>query len=173
MGMIEPKLLAAFVKQEARTPVLGTSLQKDGYSCGPVALMHCCKELGLQVTEPEMRELTDVDSDGADEHKLIEAIEALGLGAEALYNADPDEAWASLIERLGAGMPCLLCVDGWDHWVAAVGTDGDRVALQDSERTEENKEANGLHLLTREELEARWQNADEDRPFYAIAVSRR
>ncbi len=147
--------------------------QEKPWSCGPAALVNVMWALGKEVSEKRVRELSDADKDGTDEHQLLAAADALGLTAEVLHSADGDDMWDELISSVSDGRPCVLCVDSWDHWVAVVGVSGDRVVMQDSANTEDNIEANGVHLMTKAQLTKRWKCKGVSKSFYAISFEKK
>jgi ABC-type bacteriocin/lantibiotic exporter with double-glycine peptidase domain len=150
-----PRQLHAFVARDHE--------QERDWSCGAAALVTAALSLGREITESQARELTDTSWDGVDEDQLKTAILTLGFRPEVLHSSDRDGAWNRLVDFLRRGIPCLLCVDEWEHWVTAVGVNRDRVVVVDPEDV-------GKTELSRGELLARWENPKEDRTFYAIAV---
>jgi len=49
---------------------------------------------------------------------------------------DPEVARQALVRFLARGLPNLLCIEQWNHWVTAVGADGDRFVVLDSRDTD-------------------------------------
>lgn len=110
--------------------------------------------------------------DGTDEAQLIRAVRELGFKATPHEGSDGPAAWAFVRSNVAEGRPCLLCIDGWRHWAAVVGSMGNRVIAVDSARTTRNLAENGVHSLSRPGLIRRWRCRSERNAFYAIAVSR-
>lgn len=146
--------------------------QEKPWSCGPASLVNICSALGLDVTEKRVREYSDADKDGTDEKQLMDAARELGLKHEVISSAELDRAWDRLHDAVSDGMPALLCVDQWDHWVAVVGVNGDRVIMLDPSNEKDNVAVNGVHMLTKSQLSKRWKHKEADRAFYAISFSR-
>lgn len=144
--------------------------QEKPWSCGPASLVLACEALGIEVSEANMRELTDADRDGADEHQMIDGAQDLGLIAAPYQTDNIDEAWDEIIDAITAGEPCILATEQWSHWVAAVGVAGDRVIVRDPVNTPENIARNGVWMLTKPELEKLWRRG-VDHLYYAIIVS--
>lgn len=179
--IIPAKKLAAFVATHAKSPAiiegsfggpLGSTVQDKEWSCGAAAIKNVCAELKLDIDEQEIMELADTDAEGTDEDGMLNALHTIGLKTEVLHTDDPVEAWETLIMYVASGFPCILCVDKWDHWVAATGTDGDKVLIQDSELTRKNVEVNGVHYYSELDLMPRWEYTGDEKAFYAIACSR-
>ena len=67
-----------------------------------------------------------------------------------------------------SGQPCILCVDGWKHWVTVAGASRSGVALFDPGRP------GVAALLTKSRLRTRWKHVDEDMGgdpyFFFIAI---
>lgn len=179
--MIAPRKLAAFIAREHQAPrilatqfggELGGVRQSTSFSCGCAALVNVCKNLEVLTTEDEVAELAGTTKDGTSEGGIMDAADKLGLNTQELHTPDPDTAWGELVMYVATGFPVIICVDKWDHWVAVIGTDGDKIVIQDSERTETNEEINGVGLFTRDEVLARWMHPESE-TYYGIAFSRR
>ncbi len=143
--------------------------QEKPWSCGPASLVNVCAALGMDVSEKELREHGDVDKEGTDEDQLIQAAKAVGLTVEVNHTGDADESWSTLTDNLMEGMPSVLCVDQWDHWVAVVGLVGDRVVMLDSANTKDNIAQNGVHLVTKSELLKRWRYRGTEKSLYSVS----
>lgn len=147
--------------------------QEKPWSCGPASLVSACETLGITVSEKRVRELSDADKDGTDEEQLLQAAEALGLDAEVQHSGDAEESWDALTNAVADGLPCVLCVDQWDHWVTVVGIVGDRVVMLDSSNEAANVDVNGVHFMTKAQLLKRWKHKGVEKSLYAIAFSKR
>ena len=106
--------------------------QSTSYECGPYALKHALKMLGVFVDERRLGRLAGTTPAGTDEVQLARAADALGCDLPLVRAVAPHEARRVLTDHLARGVPALLCVDQWDHWIAVVGGDGDRFAILDS-----------------------------------------
>jgi hypothetical protein len=106
--------------------------QSTSYECGPYALKHALKMLGVFVDERRLGRLAGTTPAGTDEVQLARAADALGCDLPLVRAVAPHEARRMLTDHLARGVPALLCVDQWDHWIAVVGGDGDRFAILDS-----------------------------------------
>ncbi len=147
--------------------------QEKPWSCGPASLVSACETLGIIVSEARVRELSDADKDGTDEEQLLQAADALGLEAEVQHSGDAEESWDALTSAVADGLPCVLCVDQWDHWVTVVGIVGDRVVMLDSSNEKDNVDVNGVHFMTKAQLLKRWKHKGVEKSLYAIAFSKK
>jgi hypothetical protein len=106
--------------------------QSTSYECGPYALKHALKMLGVFVDERRLGRLAGTTPAGTDELQLARAADRVGCDLPLLRAAEPAQARRLLTAQLARGIPSLLCVDQWDHWIAVVGGDGERFAILDS-----------------------------------------
>lgn len=106
--------------------------QSTSYECGPYALKHALKMLGVFVDERRLGRFAGTTPAGTDEVQLARAADRLGCDLPLLRTTQPAEARRRLTAQLSRGVPALLCVDQWDHWIAVVGGDGERFAILDS-----------------------------------------
>jgi hypothetical protein len=106
--------------------------QFTSYECGPYALKHALKMLGVFVDERRLGRLAGTTPAGTDEVQLARAADAVECDLPMLRTTEPYEARRLLTAHLARGVPALLCVDQWDHWIAVVGGDGERFAILDS-----------------------------------------
>lgn len=151
--------------QQLRAFVTRDHAQERSWSCGAAALATALSALGFTLTEQQTRILTQTSWNGVDGDQLVWAITALGLHPEVIHSSDRDGVWKRLVDFLRRGIPCILCVDEWEHWIAATGVDIEHVVIVDPSDGDKD-------VLTRGELVARWENPDVERAFYAIAVHR-
>ena len=147
-------------------------LQQKDWSCGPAALVNAVQALGKHVSERRVRKLAGTTEGGTDEHGLMAAARSLGFSASPSSSADAAAAWALVRSNVLGGRPSILCIDGWGHWVTAVGIVGERVIVFDPTETVRNVQENGTHSFSRRELLRRWRHRTEEEPFYAVAIGR-
>jgi len=139
--------------------------QETPYSCGAASLCYALKAIGVEADEEMLRNLSDTTKDGADEYQLGSALEEIGVE----YEEDKDATFTALLDCVGDGNPCLLCVDDWEHWVAIIGVVGSRVVMRDPANTAENIQANTVHVLDEKELTERWRGPDDK--FYVLQIT--
>lgn len=147
--------------------------QQRSYSCGPAAVRAVLYILGHNVQEATVRKVAKTTKDGTDQKGLIKAIEHYGHRAFEKENTAIKEAWHWLRSSLGRGKPVILCVDQYDHWVAAVGSIGAEVLIFDPLKNHgRRKKYSGLLVYDVDELAERWRCLEEDGKYhyYGIAV---
>jgi hypothetical protein len=115
---------------------MGISKQPSKWECGPFALKHALLMRGVLASEWEIGRLAGTNHDGTDETQLERAARHYGCELPTVRKLDPDEARGELEGFLRDGTPCLLCVDGWDHWVTAVHEENGQFIILDSDKPE-------------------------------------
>lgn len=98
----------------------------------------------------------EIGDDGADEHDIARAGEALGYQTVEFATGHHGEARKWLLEWAPVA-PLILCVDRWEHWVCIAGQCGDRLWLFDPERTRLNQNRNGAWPLLPKRILHRWR----------------
>lgn len=149
-------------------------LQERGYSCGPAALRAALYVLGHNLTETSLRRKSGTTPDGTDEKGIKRAVAYYGHGSREYNSESMKKSWAWLKSTVGRGKPVLLCVDGWNHWVAVVGKLGGKLLIFDPDSSPgRRKKYSGLEILNEQELGNRWRYTDDETgrsSYYAIAV---
>jgi len=135
---------------------MGFSTQSNLWQCGPYALMHALISLGVLVNEKEISRLAGTDASGTDELELARAAKEFGCKLRTVRHSDPDRARRALVRQLRRGIPCLLCIHQWRHWVAVVKEERGRFILLDSE------EKAVLTIVSSEELSRLWGYHQKD-----------
>lgn len=115
---------------------MGIYKQPGKWECGPFALKHALLMRGVLASEWEIAQSAGAGREGTDEAQLDEAARRYGFELPTVRKLQADEARDELVEYLKDGVPCLLCVDDWDHWVTAVHEERERFIILDSEKPE-------------------------------------
>lgn len=115
---------------------MGIVKQPSKWECGPFALKHALLVRGVLATEREIGRLAGTSPDGTDEAQLDRAARHYGCELPTIREIEPEAARRALTDFLHGGTPCLLCVEGWDHWVTAVHEENGQFIILDSERPE-------------------------------------
>jgi hypothetical protein len=115
---------------------MGIYKQPGKWECGPFALKHALLMRGLLASEREIARLAGTGPDGTDEKELERAAAHYGCGLPTVRRFESDAARDELIRYLRDGSPCLLCINGWDHWVTAVHEEAGQFIILDSEKPE-------------------------------------
>jgi hypothetical protein len=111
---------------------------------------------GLLASEREIARLAGTSPEGTDEKQLELAAAHYGCELPTIRKVESDEARSELTGYLRDGYPCLLCINGWDHWVTAVHEEAGRFIILNSEKPDVIEVVDWPHLL---EL---WVYHDED-----------
>lgn len=107
--------------------------QPNSWQCGPFALKHALLAVGRFAHEDDLARIAGADATrGTDDIGLARAARAHGCALHMVRRSDQDAAQHVLTRILSRGVPALLCLDQWDHWVAAVGVERDRFVVFDS-----------------------------------------
>jgi ABC-type bacteriocin/lantibiotic exporter with double-glycine peptidase domain len=132
--------------------------------------------LGHNVTEAAIRRVAGTTpKDGTDEKGLIRAINHYGHSTKEFKDQSGKRAWGFIKSSLSRGRPVLLCVDGWGHWVAAVGSLGGKVLVFDPEKIPGKRyKYSGLRVYNEEQLRSRWgfvDDGDTKNTYYSIIIT--
>lgn len=107
--------------------------QPNSWTCGPFALKHGLLALGVFAREDDLaRMAASTERHGTDEPGLRRAARAHGVELRLRRATEPRAAGEELRRWLGSGVPVLLCLDQWEHWVTAVAVEGDQMVVFDS-----------------------------------------
>jgi hypothetical protein len=108
--------------------------QPNSWQCGPFALKHGLLALGTYAHEDELARIAgSTEKSGTDDWQLARAAQAHGYALSVVRRAHPRAARQELDQWFARGVPVLLCLDQWEHWVTAVSADGDQVVVFDSQ----------------------------------------
>jgi hypothetical protein len=111
---------------------MGIYPQPNAWQCGPFALKHGLLALGVVAHERALTRASGATQTGADERALARAAGRWGCALPTVRRRSAARARASLVERLEARQPVLVCVEQWSHWATVVARDGDAFVVLDS-----------------------------------------
>ena len=103
-----------------RQKLMGFRVQPNLWQCGPYALKHALIMLGILVDERKITKIARSNGAGTDERSLARAARRFNCDLKEIRLEEPDDARKELTAFLREGIPCLLCVHQWKHWVAVV-----------------------------------------------------
>ena len=106
--------------------------QPNDWLCGPFALKHALWLLGIRADDREIARIAGTDSTGTDEEELARAAREYGCDLQTVRHRDPESAARDLEAYLHRGVPVLLCIEQWDHWVTAAYEDEGVFVVVDS-----------------------------------------
>lgn len=103
------------------------------YQCGPFALKYSLVMLGVFKNEREIGRLAGSTWwNGTDEIGLAQAAKKFNCKMKYFRRETPDEAVKVLARHLKRGMPCILSVDNWEHWITVVNVQKGKFIVVDS-----------------------------------------
>ena len=113
-------------------PIVSFVCQPNTWLCGPFALKHALLVLGVSADERHLAKLAGTDQTGTDEIELARAARHFGCELGFVRQREPEPARRDLARFLTTGLPVLLCIEQWDHWVVAVHEDDGMFVVLDS-----------------------------------------
>ena len=112
---------------------MGLYPQPNKYQCGPFALKHALIMLGMIIDEKDVSRIAGTHWwAGTDEVKLARAARKYDCTMKMVRRTNSLRAKRELLLALKRGYPCLLCVDGWSHWITIVGAERSKFIYIDS-----------------------------------------
>ncbi|MBP1678612.1 MAG: hypothetical protein H6Q29_523 [Bacteroidetes bacterium] len=112
---------------------MGLYPQPNKWQCGPFALKHALIMLGKFIDEKDVSRIAGTHWwAGTDEVKLARAARKYDCSMKMVRRTSALRAKRELLLALKRGYPCLLCVDGWSHWITIVGAERGKFIYIDS-----------------------------------------
>lgn len=113
---------------------MGIYAQPNSWQCGPFALKHGLLALGIHAHEDELSRIADSsERNGTDDYQLARAAQVHGCALSAVRRFHAAAAQQELDHWFGRGIPVLLCLDQWEHWITAVSADAEHMVVLDSQ----------------------------------------
>lgn len=143
--------------------------QSTSASCGPAALRNALMARGVTRSEDELASLCGCTTEGTTAKGMMKALilvakENPGLMPAVLSESKGDVALLRLWAALRGGNVVILCVDSFEHWVAAFGLLGENTV-----HVADSGSAELVHHYNPGQLLARWQGLGR-KPYYGIIV---
>lgn len=136
---------------------MGINPQPNLWQCGPFALKHALVTLGIFADEHDITKVARTRSDyGTDETQLARAARTYHCDMLMIRRHDPEGARRELMRYLRRGIPSLICVYEWSHWVTVVKAESGKFILLDS------RDKAVLTILSWSELKNRWVYYEPD-----------
>ncbi|MBZ0178088.1 MAG: C39 family peptidase [Melioribacteraceae bacterium] len=108
---------------------ISRSIQLDRYSCAAQTVKSVLDYYGKHLTVPEIIRLLGTDSkEGTDTGPILNLLQELGFNYSVEENAD----LTKIRKYLAKGIPLLITVDDWEHWVLIYGISKKKIFLIDS-----------------------------------------
>jgi len=136
---------------------MGIYPQPNDWQCGPFALKHALIMHGILVDENDLsRRAGSHWWNGTDDIKLGRAARDYNCELQMVRKYDPEKARRELISYLRQGIPSLLCIQEWSHWVTVVKEEKGNFILLDSQ------EPAVVKIATWSQLKNMWVFNQED-----------
>lgn len=132
--------------------------QPNSWECGPFALSYALLALGVFEDRRRLSRIAGTSRDGTDEIELGRAARAAGCELLVVRHHSAEDARRDLEDHLDRGVPVLLCVSGWSHWITAVHRDGDAMVTFDS------RDPSVVRVIPWAALGPWWRYRDPDEP---------
>lgn len=111
---------------------MGLYPQPNQWLCGPFALKFAFLVLGIFEEEDAIARAAGTDENGTDEEELGRAAYRYGCELLMIRREEPEAARRELLAHLRRGLPVLLCINEWNHWVTAVEEEHGQFVILDS-----------------------------------------
>jgi hypothetical protein len=136
---------------------MGFDTQPNPWQCGPFALKHALLTLGVNADVARLTRLAGSHwRSGTDEVQLARAARHYGCRFPTVRRHDPDRARVEMNRHLRRGIPVLLCVQEWAHWVTVVRQERGKYIVLDSQ------EPRIIDVRTWPELRGSWVYREPD-----------
>lgn len=150
---------------------MGFYPQPNTWQCGPFALKHALAILGKFIDEKSLSRKARTTRGGTDERMLSRAAKAVKTKLVEFRRSNDEAAYRALKKNLEKGLPCLICINQWGHWVTIVGFNEreQRFVVLDSEKDPV------VRLPSWTELKRRWAYVEylksgERKEYYDLYV---
>ncbi|MGB2867557.1 MAG: hypothetical protein WBD36_03835 [Bacteroidota bacterium] len=136
---------------------MGIYPQPNLWQCGPFALKHALIALGVFADEKTISKVSGANwRSGTDEDQLGKAARRFNCKLLMVRRHDPEVARRELVEYLRKGIPALLCIYDWGHWVTVVKEERGNFILLDS------RDSAVLTIVSWRQLKKRWVYRETD-----------
>jgi ABC-type bacteriocin/lantibiotic exporter with double-glycine peptidase domain len=132
--------------------------QEKKYSCGAASIRAILSIVGINVSEEEVRLVSNTTKEGADEYDLGRALTYYGLEHTHLECYSGEYSWRKLRKRLNEGYAVVCCVDKWTHWIGTIGVLGPKVVVFDPAFGDGSRETpEGTVVYSKEDFHQIWK----------------
>ncbi|MCI0707687.1 MAG: hypothetical protein L0Y80_09425 [Ignavibacteriae bacterium] len=112
---------------------MGLYPQPNQWQCGPFALKHALVTLGIFADEKHITKIAGTHWwYGTDDIQLSKAAKQYKCKMMIIRRHDPEQARRELVAYLRRGIPTLLCVNEWEHWITVVKEESGQFIALDS-----------------------------------------
>jgi hypothetical protein len=136
---------------------MSISPQPNLWQCGPFALKHAMVTLGIFADEDDITRITKTRADvGTDEVQLKRAARRYQCDMLMIRRHNPEAARRELMNYLRRGIPSLVCVHEWNHWITIVKAEQGMFIILDS------RDKAVLQIMTWNQLKNIWVYHERD-----------
>ena len=134
--------------------------QPNKYQCGPFALKYALVMLGVFASEKSIaRKAGSTWWYGTDEIGLGKAANNYDCRLKYFRREIGKDAVKVLMQHLKKGLPCILSVDKWEHWLTVINWQQGKFILIDSSKDKV------INIYSAKQLISRWKFIDPDNEF--------
>ena len=135
--------------------------QQLAYSCGPASIVNALRCFGIRKAEKTIRKTSNTNpKNGTSEEDMIRVLTDLGFRVNKHEQGNFTKAWKWLHTQVREGHPIIISVRNWSHYVAVIGSIGDRIIIADPDGASHKKE-NGILVLNKRRLKKFWYHTTE------------
>ena len=115
---------------------MGIYPQSNEWQCGPFALKHALLVYGIMATESELSRAAGTSRYGTDDEQLKRAARRYDCDLQMIRRSEPEKARRELVAQLRKRIPCLICIENWNHWVTVLREEKGQFIYLDSQEPE-------------------------------------
>jgi len=131
--------------------------QPNEWTCGPFALKYALVMHGRFENEIEISRRAGAHWwNGTNEISLSRAARYYGCTLKSIRRTEAERARKTLNKYLRKKIPCILCVDEWNHWVTVINYSLQKYIVVDSE------ESPVIQIYSWAQLRRRWVYDDDE-----------
>lgn len=125
--------------------------QPNEWICGPFALKYALVMHGLFENEMDISIKAGTNWwNGTNELSLTKAAKSYNCTLKSIRRIDEEKARLTLNKYLRKKLPCILCVDNWEHWITVINYDKSKYIIVDSQ------ESPVIQIYSWRKLKNRW-----------------
>lgn len=106
--------------------------QARRWSCGAAAVSNAMEVFGVYKPEEEIAKIAKTTPQGTSAAGIVRALRHYGFSAAKYQFRDGGVGLNHLQTSLTLGVPNILCVDEWEHWLVVAGRMGELAVVIDS-----------------------------------------
>jgi ABC-type bacteriocin/lantibiotic exporter with double-glycine peptidase domain len=161
------KLWSGFKHKSVVINDLSVHPQRNNWSCGPLAMQYCMMRWGKDIDHRKLIKLAgSTRSAGTSESQLKRAAKLLHSNYTQYHLCSVRAAKNKIDDLLWRGLPLIVCIDKWEHWIAVLHHSHRGYLIFDSSRPGPVIQVRGWRWL---EKHMRHHINGDTRPTYNVA----